>query len=97
MLDINLIRKQPEFVKAAIAKRGIFVSFDDMLDKDKEVRSLKAKTDELKAERNKVSKSIPELKKANKPVEAVFESMRLLGEQIEAADLKIKQLEEDIF
>lgn len=97
MIDINLIRTTPELVQKSLAKRGYQVSFSSFLKEDREVRVLKTKVDELKAERNRVSKSIPGLKKEGKPVEPVFEEMRKLGEEIEEFDAKIKALEEGIF
>jgi seryl-tRNA synthetase len=97
MIDINLIRKSPDLVKNAIEKRGVSISFNELLKNDQQVRNLKAKTDELKAEKNKVSKTIPELKKQNKDTQPVFDKMRKLGEKIEQLDSEIKKLETQIF
>ena len=97
MIDINLIRKTPQRVQESLFKKGYVVSFDEFLQKDQKLRDLKASADELKAERNKVSKSIPELKKQNLPVEEVFENMRKLGEKIEDLDAQISKLEQELF
>jgi seryl-tRNA synthetase len=97
MIDINLIRNSADLVAARLKKRGVEISFSSMLEDDKKVRELKKQADELKAQRNTVSKSIPQLKKENKPVEPVFDEMRKLGEQIEQIDTQIKVLEERIF
>jgi seryl-tRNA synthetase len=97
MIDINLIRKTPQKVQESLFKKGFVISFDEFLQKDQNLRDLKASADELKAERNKVSKSIPELKKQNLPVEEVFENMRKLGEKIGGLDAQINKLEEELF
>ena len=50
MLDINLIRKDPEFVKAALAKREYAVDFGEMLEWDGRRRELMAQNEAMKAE-----------------------------------------------
>lgn len=96
MIDINLIRKQPEEVKRALLKRMNSVSFDELLKQDKEMRALMVEADALKAKRNVVSKSIPALKKEGKDVSEVIVEMKKIGDTIEVLDGKIKILDEDI-
>ena len=66
MLDINLIRKDPDFVSERLAVRGLQVDFSEFLEKDKQRRELIHATEQLKAERNKTSAEIPKLKKEGK-------------------------------
>ena len=97
MIDINLIRTNPEYIVKNLKKRGVEISLSEVIEQDIKVRELKKEADELKAERNVVSKSIPELKKQNKPTEPVFDNMRKLGDKIEQIDVQIKELESVIF
>ena len=55
MIDLQLIRKDSKQVAAALAKKGVIVSFDELLEWDKERRALIAEVETLKARRNKVS------------------------------------------
>lgn len=96
MLDLNLIRNDKNFVEAALAKKGCIVDLTEVIDADRERKALKQGAEEMKAERNRVSASIPKLKKAGEPVETVFEEMRKLGEKIAESDSKIAALDEKI-
>lgn len=96
MLDLNLIRSDKNFVEAALAKKGCIVDLTEVIDADRDRKALKQSAEEMKAERNRVSASIPKLKKAGQPVEPVFEEMRKLGEKIAEADAKIAELDKKI-
>lgn len=63
MLNINLIRTNPEFVQAALSKRDGKGNFDTLLENDAKRRALQSQVDNLKAKRNLVSASIPKLKR----------------------------------
>lgn len=91
MLDINLIRTNPQYVKEALAKKGYEVSFDEFLQNDAKRRELISKTESLKAEKNKVSAQIPALKKQGQNTDEIFARMKKIGEEI--AELE-KELEE---
>lgn len=93
MLNINLIRTSPEEVQNALLKKGFSVNFDDFLSKDKERRAKLQEVENLKAKRNKVSSEVPKLKKEGKPVEGVFEEMRLIGADITRLDAEVSALD----
>lgn len=97
MLDIKLIIEKPNYVQAALAKKGCIVDFKDVIQKDEEKRKIQFEIDNLKAQRNKVSAEIPKLKKEGKPVEPIFEEMRELGVKIQEGDQKITALTQEIF
>ena len=61
MIDIKLVRENPELVKENIKKKfqdEKLVLVDEVIELDKEFRASKAKGDELRAEKNKISKQI---------------------------------------
>ena len=92
MLDINLIRKDPEGVKKALLKRMDDIDFTELLALDKERRDLISKVEILKSKRNKVSSEIPKLKREGKDVESVLEEMKSISDTIKEYDVKIKNL-----
>lgn len=96
MLNINLIRTQPDYVKAALAKKGYDVDFKELLEMDENKRTLQQEIESLKAKRNTVSASIPVLKKEKKPVDHIFVEMKALGEEISAGDAKLSELDSKI-
>lgn len=64
MIDIKLIRENPEIIKRSCKNRGYDVKFvDEILSLDEKWRKLKKQDDDLRAERNKISKEINDLKK----------------------------------
>lgn len=97
MLDIGLIRSNPDFVRAALLKKECVVDFAELLGWDAERRTTIAEVELLKAEKNKVSAEIPKLKKEGKPVDGIFAEMRKIGDDITKNDNKVAELEEKIF
>ncbi|MDI9490447.1 MAG: serine--tRNA ligase [Clostridiaceae bacterium] len=92
MLDINLIRKDPEFVSEKLALRGLEIDFTEFLANDQKRRDLIYTTEQLKAERNKSSAKIPQLKKEGKNADELLARMREIGDEIKANDQLIAEL-----
>ena len=93
MLDINLIREQPELVRKALSNRQMDPSpVDQILELDHERRQIIQEVESLKAQRNAVSK---EIGKAKDPDErqVKIESMRQVGEQISQLDETLRKIE----
>jgi seryl-tRNA synthetase len=93
MLDINLIREQPELVRKALADRQIDPSaVKQLLELDSQRRQIIQEAESLKAQRNAVSK---EIGKAKDPAErqAKIEAMRHVGEQISQLDEALRKVE----
>ena len=97
MIDLKLIIEKPDYVKAALAKKGCDADFSAIIEKDAEKRKLQYEIEGYKAERNKVSAEIPKLKKQGLPVENIFAEMRDLGVKIADGDAKINALSDEIF
>jgi seryl-tRNA synthetase len=97
MIDINLIRNDAEGVKTALKKKGFNADFAELLEWDAMRRQKLQEVEANKAKRNKVSAEIPKLKKAGQPVDAIFEEMRSLGEEIAAGDKQIDEISNKIF
>jgi seryl-tRNA synthetase len=96
MIDVKLLRSNPEKVEEALSRRGGTVSLDSFLELDKKRRELLVETENLKAKQNSVSKSIPALKKEGKDVAPIFVEMKEISERVKAIDEEIRQLEGEI-
>ncbi len=96
MLDINMIRKNPDEVKEQLLKRMDSVDFTELLEWDKKRREQITETENLKAERNRVSALIPKLKKEGTDVTDKMEDMKNIGEKIKEIDKEVKELDDKI-
>lgn len=91
MIDINLIRTNPELVKVNIKKKfqdKKLSSVDDAVRIDEEIRKCKVKVDSLREQRNTMSKEIGSLMREKKVTEA--EKAKLKVQQINEETLKIE-------
>jgi len=93
MLDINLIREQPEIVRTALKNRQMDVSpVDVILQLDEKRRALLSEVEKLKAERNVVSKEIGQMKDAAAR-QSRIEAMRVVGDRIGALDKEVSEVD----
>jgi seryl-tRNA synthetase len=96
MLDLNLIREQPDLVRTALKNRQIDLSpVDDILRLDEKRRSLLTQVEALKAERNAVSKEIGKLKDVTER-EKKIAAMREVGDRITAFDKEVAEVEAEL-
>lgn len=96
MLDIKRIRQNPEAIKAAVERRGKKTRIDELLQLDEKRRELLADVETKKAKKNEVSKKIPAMKKAGEDTSAIFEEMKLLGDDIKKDDDIVSELDAQI-
>ena len=96
MLDIKLIRENPDMVKAAMKTRNkdMDALVDEILEIDAKRRELSAKRDVLKAEQNAASKEIPAIKKAGGDISAIMAKMNEVKAAIKADEDELASLEE---
>jgi seryl-tRNA synthetase len=97
VLDIKLIREKPDFVRERLATRGAGdeTKIDEIIKLDEQRRTVIAKVETLKSERNRVSKEIGALmgQKRLADAEARKAETRDLGETISQVDKQIIELE----
>ena len=93
MLDLNLIREQPDLIRTALKNRQMDASsIDDILRLDEKRRSLLTQVESLKAERNTVSKEIGKMKDAAEREQKIA-TMREVGERIAALDKEVAEVQ----
>ena len=95
MLDIRLIRTDPDAVKAGVKRRGkdMDAVIDEILALDGQCRQIAAASDELKAEQNRASKLIPTYRKEGKDVAPIMEEMKELAAKVKEYDAQSAELE----
>ncbi len=96
MLDMNLIRNNQDMVVAGLKKREYTVDFTEFNTWDDQRKSIIQKVEALKAERNKVSKEIPQRKKSGENVAPIIEKMALLKDEINSLDETLRDVDEKI-
>ncbi|MCS6910588.1 MAG: serine--tRNA ligase [Anaerolineales bacterium] len=99
MLDLNLIRTQPDTVKHAVRVRqdpALVTKVDEILALDQQRRDLLKEVEALKAERNLVSKEIGRMKDAAAR-EAKIAEQRRVNERIDALDKQVAEVDARLF
>ena len=95
MLDIKLLREQPEVVKKALRKKHVDpVTVDNLLSLDAEKRLLTAEIEDLAAKKNRASKEMPKLKDEAKAKMLV--EMQFVKERLAELEPKAKKIEDEI-
>jgi seryl-tRNA synthetase len=98
MLDIKQIKENPQSFKERLATRGKDFSeeIDKLVELDEKRRALIADTEAKKAEQNKISKTIPQLKKEGKDTAPIFAEMKALSDVVKAETDKISAIDTEI-
>lgn len=98
MIDIKLMRDDSEKIKNRLLRREINCNeaIDRILVVDTIRRDLIYQTEGYKAEQNKVSKQIPQMKKAGEDTAPVFVRMNELKEKIKETDAQLKEIDTEL-
>lgn len=97
MIDIKLIRENPEEIKARFLKKEVDcnAAVDRILELDTIRRDLIFKTENDRAEQKKLSKQIPAMKKSGEDTTAVFARMNELKEGLKTEEAKLREADEE--
>ena len=96
MLDIRLIRENPEAVERGLADRGGAELVRPVLAQDAERRRLVRESEDLKALRNKASEAIGQAKRRGEDAAAEQARMREVGERIKALEAELRVVDAEI-
>jgi seryl-tRNA synthetase len=96
MLDIKLIRDQPDEVKNGLSKRdpALAEAVDRIRKLDEERRKIIVETEGLKNQRNVASKEIGQLKAKGQDAPAQMAAMKKVGDDISALDQKLREVDD---
>ena len=96
MLDVKVIREQPDAVAKALAQKGGAELIAQILELDTERRRLIKETDDLKAVRNRASEAIGQAKRKGEDASAEMARMREVGDRVKALDTELKTVDERV-
>lgn len=88
MIDINLLRSDPELVKKNNATRNVNIDIEEILRKDSEYRALLTQVETLRSQRNQKPKS--------KPTSEELETLKKLSETIKAKEIEVQSLKAEL-
>jgi len=87
MIDIRILRDNPEIVKEAVRKKQVKVDVEKIISLDEKRRGLIQELEPLRAEQNKSSKTAPEAEK--------LEGLKELKNKIKTSESELKKIEEE--
>ncbi|MDX1414397.1 MAG: serine--tRNA ligase [Candidatus Promineifilaceae bacterium] len=93
MIDIRRIRKDPEFIRQGLAKRGQTYDFDQLLQWDTRRRELIQETEALKMQRNQANERIKVLRAEGESFQPVIEEMKSISAEIKQLDAELADIE----
>jgi len=96
MLDLKLIRDNPEYVRQGLLNKNEKDRVDEVLKLDEQRRDLILLTDEMKARRNQVSAQVGQMKKAGQDASAIIAEMKNVSDQIADNDAQLKNIEDKL-
>ncbi len=98
MLDIKLIRNNPDEVIQELKKRNTSLDkeIDAILSIDAKRREINSQSDALKAKQNQTSKEIPRLRKQGEDLAPLMAQMKSISEQVKQLDATLAELEEEL-
>ena len=96
MIDVNLILENKEHVEELLKRKNYEVDLAEVVDLIHEKKKLLVSVESNKALQNKLSKSVPEVKKANGNVQEIFMKVKELGALNKDSEEKLKLIEEKI-
>jgi seryl-tRNA synthetase len=94
MLDLKLVREQPERVRAALARRGVGEELDELLRLDARRRELLPEIEGGRAQQNKASEAIAEAKRGGGQAEEAIAEMRQLSGRIKTLESELAEVEQ---
>ena len=99
MLDIKLVRENPEAVRESLRKRGLPDKLDQVelvLKLDAEWRKLQTETDQLRKRRNEITSAIAEARKQKHDTTALMKEAEAVPDKIRSLETRIGEEREKI-
>ena len=96
MLYLNWIKSNPKDVEIRLQKKGYSIDFSSVIEQDNQRKKWLLEIEQVKAEVNKLSASVPLIKKQGGDVQTIFAQVKTLNASIQEKELLMKQTEEAI-
>ncbi|HPI74162.1 MAG TPA: serine--tRNA ligase [bacterium] len=97
MLDVKYIRENPEAVRQAVKDKGDHADVDGLLKWDAARREIIARAEAGRAEQNRVTQKVAEMKKAGQDASEIIAEMKALSDRIKAWDEELRAVEAQIY
>jgi seryl-tRNA synthetase len=94
MIDIHLLRKDPEGVAARLAERGFAFDAAAFTRIERERKQVQSATEELQARRNALSKQVGMLKARGENAQAVLDEVAAVPERLKAMEVQLEQVQQ---
>ena len=96
MLDLKLIRSDPELVRAGLERRGAAGELDAVIELDGRRREILPELEAARGERREASEAIGEAKREGRDAEAEMEQVRVLKGRIDELETELGSVEEEL-
>ena len=95
MLDIKIIRDDPNRIKIAVRNRNMNLDdkIDEVLNIDEKRRTLISESEKIKSEQNSLNKEIPRLKKSGEDISDLMVKMKEMSQKVSEYNTKISEME----
>jgi len=95
MLDMKMVRENPESIRKMLTDRNVEFDFDSLLELDKKRRELIISTDNLRKRKNEMSVKISDAKKANKNASSQIQEMQTTSQELTKLEENQYKTEDD--
>lgn len=96
MLDIKILRTDPEKIRESLKKRNNDLDIGPIIELDKKRREILGEVEQKKAKQNEINKQIPAMKKAGENTDEIFAQMRELGNEVKEYDEQVREIDEQL-
>ena len=96
MIDQKLIIENPTLIQEKLAKKGCVVDFTPFLNLVNERKELLLKVENAKAERNRLSASVPQIRKNGGDVNAIFARVKEIAAESAKEEQRLNEVENEI-
>jgi seryl-tRNA synthetase len=93
VLDLRLLRAEPERARIELGRRGSTDDLDRVLELDRDARELRTRVESVRAERGRISKEIGQAKREGRDADAIQATARALGDELVADEAALRDLE----
>ena len=96
MLDLKLVREEPDRVRAALARRGRADAVDELLELDARRRELLPQVEGERAAQNRAGEAIAEAKRSGADASEAIEQMRAVKARIDELQSEVEGVEQEL-
>ena len=96
MLDMKFVRDNLDLIRAMLKNRNNSLNLDDFSDLEQRRRAILAETEQLKSQRNSISKKIGAMKKSGEDTTQISAEVRQMGNKISELDAELRDVEANL-